>query len=378
MIKKYIAFALILLSLLFTLTGCYDSNGIENFYYIVAIGIDKGENDLIRLSVQNAKSSTSSDSSTSQSSDYKIYTVECESIESGINILNNYLNKKINLSHCSAIVFSEEIAKQGVKNYISILGNDTEIRPSCNLMVSSKCACDVLEKVTNSGEGFSSRLYEYILNSVDYTGYTINSTFNSFFSTLNNEQAQPLAIYAVVEEDTVQNTGAAVFKDDIMVGTISPPQTIAHSIIKNELDSCMISIESPFNKHDVIDLNLKKTTKPEIDIQLINHTPYITIDFSIEGSINSSGENFDYTLVDNIRKIELAANEYLESLLEEYLYTISKEFNSDIIGFGGMLASHFLTADEYNQVHWREIFRDSYFEIHANTSITSSHLFNKE
>ena len=168
--KKYISFSCILIILLFTLTGCYDSNGIENFYYIVAIGIDKADNNLISLSIQIAKTGNSSDAATSQSSEYKIYTVDCESIETGINILNNYLNKKINLSHCSAIVFSEEIAREGVKSYINILGNDTEIRPSCNILISSGTAYDVLDKVSNSGESFSSRLYEYILHSVDYTG----------------------------------------------------------------------------------------------------------------------------------------------------------------------------------------------------------------
>lgn len=378
MIKKYITFFLILIILLFTLTGCYDSNGIENYYYIVAIGIDNATNGLISLSVQMAETKNSSDSSTSQSSEYKIYTVDCESIDSGINILNNYLNKKINLSHCSAIVFSEEIARKGVKSYINILGNDTEIRPSCNLLISSGSAYDVLDKVSNSGENFSSRLYEYILHSVDYTGYTIDSTFSNFFSTINTEQIHSMAIYTVVSEDTIQNSGAAVFNDDIMVGTIPPLQTIAHLMITNELKSCMVSIKSPFHEGELIDLNLKKNTKPIIDVNLINHTPYITIDISVNASIDSSGEQFDYTLYENIQKVEKAANEYLESLAKDYLYNISKKYNSDVIGFSGMLASKFSTADNFDKIHWNEIFKDSFFEVKIDTKVTSSHLFNKE
>lgn len=378
MIKKYISFSLIFIVLLFTLTGCYDSTGIEDFYYIVAIGIDKAENGLTRLSVQNAKPTSSSDSSTSQSNEYKIYTVDCESIEIGINILNNYLNKKINLSHCSAIIFSEEIAKEGIKNYINILGNDTEIRPNCSVLISSQKALDVLDKVSNSGESFSSRLYEYILNSVDYTGYTINSTFNSFFSKINSSQTEAMAIYSVVNEDTIQNSGAAIFKDSIMVGTISPSETIAHLMINNELDSCIISIENPTNKGNMIDINLKKNSPPIIDVNLINNSPYITIEIFVDGSINSSGEEFDYTNLNNIKKVEEASNKYIENLLKEYLYSISKDYNSDISGFGGILASKFLTADDYDKVHWNEIFKDSFFEIHVDTKIQSSHLFNKE
>ena len=378
MIKKYISFTLLFLLLLFTLTGCYDSTGLEDFYYIVAIAIDKAENNLISLSIQIGKSSSGSDAATSQSDEYKIYTVKCESIEAGINILNNYLNKKINLSHCSAIVFSEEVAREGVKKYINIFGNDTEIRPNCNLLVSSEKAYDVLDKVSNSGESFSSRLYEYILQSVDYTGYTVDSVFSKFFSAINTEQTQAVAIYTVVNEDAIQNAGAAVFKDDIMVGTLCPLQTMAHLMITNEIDSSMISVESPFHGNDLIDLNLKRCGKPIINVELVNGTPYITIDLSIDGSINSSGEEFDYTIPENIKKVEEAANHYLESLIKEYLYTISKEYNSDITGFSGMLASKYLTLDQYNKVHWNEIFKDSYFKVRVDTKIISCHLYNKE
>ena len=38
-----------------------------------------------------------------------------------------------------------------------------------------------LEKVSSSGESFSSRLYEFIINSTDYTGYSIISNLGDFF-----------------------------------------------------------------------------------------------------------------------------------------------------------------------------------------------------
>ena len=378
MIKKCICFILILTLLLFSLTGCYDSSGIEDFYYIVAMGIDNAENNLIKISIQTAKTSSTSDSSTTQSSDYKIYSVDATSIDSGISILNNYLNKKINLSHCSAIIFSEEIARSGLKSIVNLLGNDTEIRPNCNIIISSKKAYDVLNKVSNSGENFSSRLYEYILNSVDYTGYTIDSTFNSFFSGINNLEAQATAIYTIVNDDTIQNSGMAIFRDDVMIGTLSPLQTIAHQILTNNLDSCMITTESPFHEGDSIDLNLKRIKSPNFDINIINNTPVITINAYLQATVDSSGANFDYTKKENIEKIENAADEYLKSLLKEYLYIISKDYNCDIVGFGGIASSKYLTADEFNKIHWNEVFKDSLFDVNINTTITSSHLFNKE
>ena len=366
--------------ILFTLTGCYDSTGIENFYYIVAIGIDKSEKDedLISLHVQNAKPSGSSSGSTSQSNESKIYSVDCKTIESGINILNNYLNKKINLSHCSAIVFSEEVAKKGIKDFINTLGNDTEVRSTCNVIISSESAYDLLDNVTNSSDSFSSRLYDYILNSVDYTGYTIDSTFNSFSSHINNNQTQATAIYGLVNDKTVQNFGAAVFKNGSMVGSICALETMAHLMVTNHLEACMISLTNPFDENGVIDVNLRKVKSPEVSVKLENNTPFIKINLSLQGSINSSGEEFDYTNPGNIQKVETSCNQYIEALINTYLNKIVKEYHSDIVGFGGMLSSKYLTLDDFEKIHWNDIFENSNYEIHVHTQITSSQLLNKE
>lgn len=60
MLKKTFTIILIIIFCLFTLTGCYSAQGLETLAYAVAIGIDKGENDKIRLSLQFAVLSNSS------------------------------------------------------------------------------------------------------------------------------------------------------------------------------------------------------------------------------------------------------------------------------------------------------------------------------
>ncbi len=53
---KSIALFLILILSLFTLSGCYDARGVEALAYAVAIGLDKGENNILKLSIQFASS----------------------------------------------------------------------------------------------------------------------------------------------------------------------------------------------------------------------------------------------------------------------------------------------------------------------------------
>ena len=146
---KIIAILLIIIFCLFTLSGCYDAEGLEALAYAVAIGIDKGENDKIRISLQLAilsNSSGGSGGSSSQSQESTVTTVDCASIDSGIALVNSYISKKVNLSHCKAIVISEELAYEGISEYIYTLVNNLELRPNCNIII-SRCKASELLKV---------------------------------------------------------------------------------------------------------------------------------------------------------------------------------------------------------------------------------------
>lgn len=378
-IKKFTLIILIFV-ILFSFTGCYNTTGIDRQYFVVSFGIDLVENDLIKFSLQipSSTSSGSESSSSAQASSYQLYSVEGETIDECISILNNYLNKKINFSHCSALILSEEIAKKGIEPFINTLTNNTELRHSCEIIISSTTALEVLEKVANSGEVFSARLFDYLSTSSQYTGYTIQSTFGDFFQALDNDYYNPSCIYASVNNDTVQTNGIAIFNEATMIGHIDVSNSISHLIVTNDLDTCTITIENPFEENEKLDLDISLYKNTEIKIDIINGSPFINLTIYPEGTIRSSGSIFNYIDNKNITTVEHATTNYLEKILKDYLYTISKKYNSDIVGFKGIYQSTFPTKEEFDKIHWDEIFQDSYFKITSKTKINSSNLFNKE
>lgn len=380
MVIKKIIFLILIIVILFSFTGCYNTTGIDRQYFAVSFGIDVAENDLLKFTLQipTSSSSSSESSSSAQASSYQLYSVEGETIDECISILNNYLNKKINFSHCSALILSEEIAKKGIEPFINTLTNNTELRHSCEIIISSSTALEVLEKVSNSGEVFSARLFDYLSTSSQYTGYTIQSTFGDFFQALDNDYYNPSCIYASVNDDTVQTNGIAIFNKSIMIGHIDVSNSISHLIITNDLDTCTITIDNPFETNEKLDLDISLYKNTEINIDIINGSPFISITVYPEGTIRSSGSIFNYIDSSNITTVEAAATNYLEKILKDYLYTISKQYNSDIVGFKGIYQSTFPTKESFEKVHWDEIFQDSFFKINLKTKINSSNLFNKE
>ncbi len=115
MIIKKIFLIIILIICLFIFCGCYNTIGIDRQYFIVSLGLDLTDENNLLISVQIPfPASSSSSGGSAQSNEYQIYTVEAQTIDEGFSILNNYLNKKINLSHCSALIISEKLARKTV------------------------------------------------------------------------------------------------------------------------------------------------------------------------------------------------------------------------------------------------------------------------
>lgn len=378
MIKNKLICIILLISILLTFTGCSTSSGTDSYYFIVSLGIDKTKDGNLKISVQIPSTSNSSDSGSSQSSTANIYSVEARTIDEGFTILDNYLNKRINLSHCSALVISEELAREGLKTFIYTLSNNTELRHSCELIISSTSAYDVLDKVTNSAEAFSSRLFDYLKTCNNCTGLTISTTFGDFFESLHNESIQPIAIYTIVSDKTIQPSGIALFKDEFMVSNIDSLDTVAHSICINKLEGTTITLENPFDKGSYVDLDIELYKDTKVSVNIINNSPYITIDVYPKGAIRSSGSVFNYINNENIKKVEKATNAYLSTLIKQYVYKLAKEYNTDVVGFKSVCQAQYLTEDEFKKIHWDEIFQDSFFDVTVNTEINSSNLFNKE
>jgi spore germination protein KC len=374
-------FIFVLLLILFILTGCQKTTSIEDYYYAIAIGIDAVDNsNNINLSIQIADTSSNSseDMGSAQFSKYTIYQVEANSIDVAINILNNYLSKQIDLSHCSAIIFSENIARSGIITYVNTLQNNIEIRPNCNILISSSTAYDVLNKISDSGENLTARFFEHIISSAEYTGYTMSSEFNQFYTDINNDNNSAIAIYTTVSDSNIQNTGLAIFKGDTLIGTIDTEGVISHLILTNNLKSTTISITSPFNENKTIDFSLVPTKNSDIDINFVNSSPFVECNVYLSATINTIDNSSDYSSEENLKQLENSINSYLENIISNYLYTVCKEFSADTVKLGDSLAMKYSTLEEFESLNWNNIYKESFFKVTCNTKVLSSNLITKQ
>lgn len=390
---------IIIVLLIFSLSGCYSVQSIDDLTYVIALGIDKGKNNTLALTVQFTFP-TSSESASGEAAPTIVNTVECASINSGITLLNSYTSKEINLSHCKIIVFSEELAVSGIGEEIFTLSNQVEIRPDSNIIISKSTAKEYIENSKPELENLVAKYYELNLFSQEYVGFTENISISNFFNKLNTTSIEPTAILgngnklnlpssdnSEDELDIVagelpiteykresENLGIAVFKDDKMVGELTAIETMLHLILTDNFESGIITLNHPLKENSTIDIALYSHKKTNIDAKLINGSPFATIEVFLNSRLLSVDKNSGDFDADEIKELESLINFYLENAILNYLYKTSKEFESDIDGIGQSLLTKFKNSKEWNNYNWPQNYKNTFFKVHVNTNIKSSFL----
>ena len=399
-IYKYLIIIIIVIIFSLAFTGSHIVQSVDDLAYTVALGIDVGDSEDLKVTFQFTMPAPSGEGGSGQSSPSVIDSVEANSIDSAISFMNAYVSKEINLSHCKVIVISEEVAKRGISKEIFSLMNKVQIRPDNHVIISTCSAQKYIESVSPSLENLVTKFYEILPRSGDYTGYTVNAELGDFFTKIVCTTCEPCAILGnVVDNGTeetsgsgsdsqegekksakngIENMGIAVFKSDKLVGTLSAEETLAHLLLTNQLKSCNISIPDPDDESKKIDLFLTSNHTAKIQVSIVNGNPFakshLTVNAKIASVDSLSKDTTPKSSEQRLKKIEESAEHYLKTLLSNYCYKTAKEFHSDIAGFGKHAIHNFKTSNEFDEYDWLNHYQDTFFETDAKVTIKSGFL----
>lgn len=374
--RKYLLLISLLLLIIITFSETYDVRGVEELSYVLAIGIDKSDSpeEPLALTIQIVKPDTSQGGGTKKTTEIK--TVNCNSFSLGIAMLNLENAYELNLSHCSAIVISEELAKDGIENFVGTVGNNTEIRPTCNVLICQESAKDFLEAASKI-EDVSAKFYNSFINSAKTTSYVTPCRLSEFYAATTNDVKQPVAVYSFIKDDTLESLGLAAFKECKMVGRLSGLDTLCYNILTNNFDRATIEIYNSQNDGIPITVDISRSDNTKIQVKLEDGKPTATCQINIEAKLISAGKNFDLTSPQSQVEIESEINKFLEDNISNFLYRTSEEYKSDIIGFQGYFKRNFLTQDELDKYNWEKLYPETKFQIQTTTYLDLGSLFSK-
>ncbi len=302
-VRNLFIFILIILFIL-AFSSSYLSLSIDNLAYVLVIGIDKGKDSRLEVSFQFSNTKNATESGTSEKTPTIMDSVSAPSLSTAINLMDSYMGKELNMSHCKVIIFSEELASEGISEEVFTLINDTQVRPSANIVVSKCTAKNYIQKTSPELENLISKYYEIFTNSSKYTGFKPDATIGDFFNALICKTCEPYAILGgltteqpenqgnnhiqenynvkanqtpIEGENGSENIGMAAFKHDKLIGELCALETISFLTVKNSVDRFLISIPDPDDTSSYLDIYLTAKDSTTVDIDTSTNSPYIKV-----------------------------------------------------------------------------------------------------
>lgn len=399
----------------YAFSASYNSQNIDRLDYIIAIGIDKSpDNTNLQVSFEFTDLGAFSESDSEQGSKPIIDTVIAPSIPESINLMNAYAGKQVNLSHCKVVVFSEDVARDGILEEVTYLMNSPQIRPTTNIIIASDKAKDYIENSTSSLEGILTKYYDLFPTSAEYTGYTSNILLSRFYQNLTSDESGAVAILGTKsksakknsssqEEDTsnstkqevsnntslesiatgenivegdrgTENIGLAVFNKDKYIGNLSAIETLCYTLIEEEVDNFSVCIDHPTNQDKKIDVSVSSLEPNNVKVDISKDNPIITIKLNLTAKALTGQNSLDFSDKDTLNSVNSALKEFLTSKMKNFLYKTSKEYGCDINGFYRLVKQKFLTIPEYDNYNWEEMYKKADFNVEIDSDVISSFL----
>lgn len=377
---KYLNLILIITLIAFLTTGCWDLNDIDKRAIVIAIGVDYADapkssnyehSEQIKLTAQIAipqklGGGAGQPPGMGEESVWNISGVG-RNISMAFMQLEKQLQYEIFLGHVRVIIFSEDIAREGINRYLNYFRNNPQFRRLSYILISENKA----EEILNTYPETATLQGAYLMNMVEKDvkkGTMPEIPFIEFVIRLVEKGIDPVAIIINSYENKLKYSGLAIFKGERMVGKIS---------VEEGWNFIQLT-EKNFGGLEVVRDVRDELGRITIQISGIESyfRPVLTeddnflfkIDLQCEGKILSQETATDYSNPILFKQLEKRVSNETKKELEVLFFKIQKKYNSDIFGFGEMVRAYM--PSEWNKVdNWREEFRKAELKISVRTKI---------
>jgi len=378
--------------------------------YPIALGFDKGSTNELRMTMQiavptNIAGGESGGGGDGESSS-TVIAVETPSIYSGLNMLNSFISKQINLSHIKVIVFSQEIAQEGISKYLHAMIRNKEFRPNVSIIVSRCSAEEFIDAVKPKLETNPAKYYELLLDAYRYTGFTTDTQLIDFYNKSERSSIQPVAVLADVskykssdEFDLSSSTykekgrsfplegdfkagdlpklgglnieimGLAIFDGGKMVGELDGEETSYNLMVEGKFNSMYFTMPDPIKKDDLVVLQLRRSRLTEKKVEMIGDKPKLIVKVHLEGDILSVQSGINYESGENVKLLQSATEAYIKDGIIKYLDKSTKVFKTDTNGFGNKVKGKFLTWQEWQEFDWLSKYKEATYDVEVDVAI---------
>lgn len=372
--KKLLLFLFLILVTLST-TGCWNLRNLNQMGIVAAIGIDKGTDANIKLSVQvikptDVKKGGAAQSGSRSSSAVWVITSTGDTVFDAILNLIKKSGRKLFYPHNYVIVLGEEMAREGVFPIIDWFNRDHEVRPLTWVLVTEGKAEDII-RGTSEMEKIPGEQIDRMVRDSGAVSQTVAINLLSFYCSLTETSS---AVIGKIQKKTKDGLdefileGAGVFRADKLFSWLTPMESRGFLWVKDKVKSGIISVPCPENPNEFISLEVIKAhskvtptlKKGEISLQ---------INIEVESNLSERMCSQDFEENDTFEKLEEEENEAIKDEIYRIIEKAQKDYKLDIFGFGVTLKQKLPHEWQTVKSEWDKIFPEVNVDVVVNSKI---------
>lgn len=370
--RKKIAVFILLCTVLFLTSGCWDKREIEELAFVIGVALDpvNGEDEQITeiretmpgVNINNLFTSTFQIAIPGQLSTegggggggmnggQSFYNESMVGVSNFHNIRNlmNSSSRRLNFEHARVLIIHEELAQRGLlKHVMDLFVRDHEMRRKSMVFISRGEAKKILD-VQPPLEDFTAMYIERVAENYEAaSGMMPPREFGDISRLMLGSVSYVIPGIKYEGEHKLSMEGAAVFNglQNVMVGWLDAEEMMEYNLIMGEQTNT--HVEVPFRgQHFTYEI---AESHPSLTYERKNGEDHFRLEIKTSGFFSENWVND--LLVDNVRilmELEKAAESQIKKEVENLLHRAQHEFHVDLFRFDEKVR-----AKEYD--YWKDI-----------------------
>lgn len=334
------------------LSACWNQKELTDLAFVMAVGIDKGEDKRFSVSFQiviPANVNLGQGSGGGQGLPIAVYSSSGDTITEAARNATKQISRRLYYAHTNLVAISEEVAKDGFLNIMDVLDRDPEFRTTTQLVITRGTPANVLvSSLANLDKLPVNKITKEIKTTEAMLGENMQITIDDFLSGVVSKGKEPIVNGYKVTGDVemagragdlletktkaiLSADGLAVFKKGKLIGWIEHEKARGVIWILDKVKSTAVNVDWGEKKEAITMSPLR--TKTKVAAKVKHGKPVIDISIKDEGWISEVNTAIDLTDPNEIEKIDKLVEKEIKSQIMATVKEAQK-MKSDIFGFG--------------------------------------------
>lgn len=383
-------------------SGCMGAQEIDELSFVLTTGIDKAnEPGLYDFTFRIALPiSFVGEGGGGDKEKTKLVTVKAQNLTEAIRQLAVAMNRQPEFSHLSALFVHEDVAKEGIYDFVTFFLRGQMYRNSMILLVTKEEARQAMEKNTAPFELFQYRWADSLKRTNKTTGTYLISDLHNFDVYMKEPAGAVLTGYATTIEDSLEKeaapplekhimrqfdvndfprkggtelivVGSTIFQDWKMIGSLTCGESMGATILKNGMQTTM-SVKDPIQPDKSVTLGVR-IRRPSIAVDVKNNQMQILVKTKAFADLLEITSGVNYADGQGKIVIEEQLNEAIRESIQAY-FAATQPLGADCTRISNQYRKQVSTLTQWEQMDWEQLYKNAKVKIEIDTDVNRSGL----